>query len=123
MVSVAKWSGGWDLLVDGEGLGGGGVTQVTNLDEADAQVRNYLRSLFGADFSSAVIDIHVPVEEFISARDTPRITTHAIRRTAHHVSGGMRDDEVDVTPGKVDVRPLGGFASSWPWMSVEVVAH
>ena len=61
VVSVAKWSGGWDLYIDGDGLSsGGGVTQVTSLDEADAQVRNYLSSVFAADFTNAVIDIALP---------------------------------------------------------------
>jgi hypothetical protein len=60
-VSVARWSGGWDLHIDGDGLNsGGGVTQVTNLDDAEAQVRTYLRSVFEADFSDAVIDIGLP---------------------------------------------------------------
>ena len=42
VVSVEKWSGGWDLHIGGIGLGGGGVTQVTDLDDAEAQVRKYL---------------------------------------------------------------------------------
>ena len=43
LVSVARWSGGWDLHIDGDGLNsGGGVTQVTNLDDADSQVRTCL---------------------------------------------------------------------------------
>jgi hypothetical protein len=61
VVSVAKWSGGWDLYIDGDGLSsGGGVTQATSLDDVDTQVRNYLRSLFQTDFSNAVIDIALP---------------------------------------------------------------
>ena len=60
-MSVAKWSRGWDLHIDGAGLNsGGGVTQVTSLEDADAQVRDYLRSVFQADFSNAVIDIALP---------------------------------------------------------------
>jgi hypothetical protein len=61
VVSVAKWSGGWDLYIDGDGLNsGGGVTQVASLEDADAQVRNYLTALFQTDFSDAVIDIALP---------------------------------------------------------------
>jgi hypothetical protein len=61
VVNVARWSGGWDLYIEGEGFNsGGGVTQVTNLDQADAQVRNYLRSIFQTDFSDAVIEITLP---------------------------------------------------------------
>ena len=60
-VRVEKWPGGWDLYIDGDGLSsGGGVTQVTVLDDADAQVRSYLRSVFQIDFSNAVIDIALP---------------------------------------------------------------
>jgi len=61
MVRVERWPGGWDLYIDGDGLSsGGGVTQVTGLDDADAQVRDYLRSVFQTDFSNAVIDIALP---------------------------------------------------------------
>jgi len=60
-VRVEKWPGGWDLYIDGAGLSsGGGVTQVTGLDDADAEVRNYLSSVFHTDFSNAAIDIVLP---------------------------------------------------------------
>lgn len=73
-MSVERWSGGWDLHIDGAGLNsGGGVTQVTNLDDADAQVRSYLMSVFESDFSDAVIDIALPEadERFIPSRPLP----------------------------------------------------
>lgn len=58
VVNAARWSGGWDLFIEGEGLSsGGGVTQVTSLEHAEDQVREYLRSVLEADFSDAVIDI------------------------------------------------------------------
>ena len=61
VVSVEKWSGGWDLFIDGAGLSsGGGVTQVTSLDDADAQVRSYLEAVYKADFSTVEIDIALP---------------------------------------------------------------
>jgi hypothetical protein len=66
VVSVERWSGGWDLHIDGTGLRGGGVTQVTDLDEAEVQVRTYLKSVFDADFSHAVIDIALPDVEGVS---------------------------------------------------------
>ena len=66
VVSVERWSGGWDLHIHGTGLGGGGVTQVTDLDDAEAQVRTYLKSVFDADFSHAVIDIALPDVERVS---------------------------------------------------------
>ena len=65
VVKVARWSGGWDLYIEGEGLSsGGGVTQVTSLDEAETQVRSYLRSIFQTDFSDAVIDIALPDDAY-----------------------------------------------------------
>ena len=66
VVSVERWSGGWDLHIHGTGLGGGGVTQVIDLDDAEAQVRTYLRSVFDADFTHAVIDIALPDVESVS---------------------------------------------------------
>jgi hypothetical protein len=66
VVSVERWSGGWDLHIHGTGLGGGGVTQVTDLDDAEEQVRGYLKSVFDADFSHAVIDIELPETESVS---------------------------------------------------------
>lgn len=61
VVSVEKWSGGWDLFIDGAGLSsGGGVTQVTSLDDVDAQVRSYLEAVYQADFSTVEIDIALP---------------------------------------------------------------
>ena len=61
VVSAERWSGGWDLFIDGVGLSsGGGVTQVTSLEDADAQVRSYLESVFEADFSTVEIDIALP---------------------------------------------------------------
>ena len=57
VVRAEKWSGGWDLLVEGELMPGGGVTQVTRLVDADQQVRDYLRDVYDRDFSQAVIEI------------------------------------------------------------------
>lgn len=57
VVRAEKWSGGWDLLVEGELMPGGGVTQVTQLVDADQRVREYLRDVYDRDFSQAVIEI------------------------------------------------------------------
>ena len=74
VVSAAKWPGGWDLYIDGDGLhSGGGVTQVTSLDDADAQVRSYLRSVFQSDFSNAVIEIVLPDDTLNSHPDCMRM--------------------------------------------------
>ena len=51
-----KWSGGWDLIVEGELMPGGGITQVTQLIDATS-VRDYLRAVYDRDFSQAVIEI------------------------------------------------------------------
>lgn len=60
VVRAEKWSGGWDLLVEGELMPGGGVTQVTRLVDADQRVRDYLRAVYDRDFSRAVIEIVAP---------------------------------------------------------------
>ena len=51
-VRAVKWSGGWELHIDGEG-----VTQVRTLDKAVDQVRAYLGSLRDRDMSEATIAI------------------------------------------------------------------
>lgn len=51
-VRAVKWSGGWELHIDGEG-----VTQVRTLDKAVDQVRDYLGSLRDRDMSQATIAI------------------------------------------------------------------
>jgi hypothetical protein len=60
VVRAEKWSGGWDLLVVGELMPGGGVTQVTRLADAEERVRDYLRTVYDRDFSQAVIEIVAP---------------------------------------------------------------
>jgi len=57
VVRAEKWSGGWDLIVESELMPGGGVTQVTQLIDADQSVRDYLRAVYDRDFSQAVIEI------------------------------------------------------------------
>jgi hypothetical protein len=57
VVRAEKWSGGWDLNVEGYLMPGGGVTQVAQLVDADRQVRDYLRAIYDDDFSDAVIEI------------------------------------------------------------------
>ena len=44
VVTVEQWSGGWDLHIGGTGLGGGGVTQVTDLDDRPRRRSKYLGS-------------------------------------------------------------------------------
>lgn len=47
-----KWDGGWELHIDNEG-----VTQVRTLDKANAQVRRYLETVHGRDFSAVNVEI------------------------------------------------------------------
>lgn len=52
--TALRWSGGWELHIDGEG-----VTQVRTLDRAESQVRDYVATLRGIDTATATVDIHV----------------------------------------------------------------
>jgi len=51
-VRAVKWSEGWELHIDGEG-----VTQVRTLDKAEDQVRDYLETIHDRDFSGAAIEV------------------------------------------------------------------
>lgn len=51
-VTARRWSGGWELHIEGEG-----VTQVRTLDHAAAQVRDYLETLHDRDFGAAEIEL------------------------------------------------------------------
>jgi DNA-directed RNA polymerase specialized sigma subunit len=51
-VKAIKWSGGWELHIDGEG-----VTQVKTLDKADQMVRSYLETRYDKDFASVAIEV------------------------------------------------------------------
>ena len=58
VADAVKSPDGWRLHIEGEGLaGGGGVAHVARLEDAEAQVRDYLETTYGADFSDAVIEI------------------------------------------------------------------
>jgi hypothetical protein len=58
-VAIAvRWHDGWELHIEGEGMAtGGGVTHVTSLDTAEAEVRSFLRDTYGVDFSDTVIEV------------------------------------------------------------------
>lgn len=51
-VTAVRWSRGWELHIEGEG-----VTQVRTLDQATEQVRDYLTTVHQADFSEASIRV------------------------------------------------------------------
>ena len=51
-VRAVRWKQGWELHIDGEG-----VTQVRTLDRAAEQVRDYLQSMHGTDFSDATVEV------------------------------------------------------------------
>lgn len=50
--TALRWSGGWELHIEGEG-----VTQVRTLDHAVSQVRDYLETVHERDFSDAEVEI------------------------------------------------------------------
>lgn len=56
-VDARRWSGGWELYALGsKDL----VTQVENIDDAPAQVRDLLETEFpGADFSKVIFDVRI----------------------------------------------------------------
>ncbi|MGI9155377.1 MAG: antitoxin HicB [Marmoricola sp.] len=66
-VSATKWSGGWELHIEGEG-----VTQCKTLDKAETTVRDYLQTLHEADFSDmsvvVVPDLGPLTDEVAAAR-------------------------------------------------------
>ncbi len=51
-VTAVRWSRGWELHIDGEG-----VTQVRTLDQAVEQVRDYLATVHQSDFTDATIKV------------------------------------------------------------------
>ena len=52
---------GWELDIEGEGISsGGGVTYVGSLDDAVEAVRSHLQTMYGIDFSDAIIEIVSP---------------------------------------------------------------
>ena len=58
VADAVRSSDGWKLHIEGEGLAGGGaVTHVDRLEDAEEQVRRYLGDLYGVDFSDAVVEI------------------------------------------------------------------
>jgi len=66
-VRAIKWSGGWELHIDGIG-----VTQVRTLDRAATQVRDYLETLLDEKITDAEVVV-IPAlggleEEVVAAR-------------------------------------------------------
>jgi hypothetical protein len=58
VADAVRSSDGWKLHIEGEGLAGGGaVTHVDRLEDAEAHVRSYLEATYEADFSDAVVEI------------------------------------------------------------------
>lgn len=52
---AVRWSGGWELHVDGVG-----VTQVRTLDRAEQQIRDLVETMTGADAGGAEVVVVVP---------------------------------------------------------------
>jgi len=56
-VTARHWEGGWELYLEDEC-----VTQVRRLDQAVGQVRDYLATMRGADFSHATVNVVVDLD-------------------------------------------------------------
>ncbi|WP_091727615.1 hypothetical protein [Nocardioides scoriae] len=52
VATALRWESGWELHVEGEG-----VTQVRTLDNAVAQVRDYLETVHDRSFDDAEVEI------------------------------------------------------------------
>src|SRR5699024_7841545 len=73
--TAVRWSGGWELHIDGEG-----VTQVRTLDRAADQVRDYVATLRGTDTSASTVDVRVNLGGIEDrARDAKERTAQAAR--------------------------------------------
>lgn len=98
VVTAKKWEGGWELHIEGEG-----VTQSRTLDTADKQVRDYLETLHGKDFSDADLDV-IPaigplVEMAREAREAVREAAKAQERAAkrsREVARELREEGLSV---------------------------
>lgn len=98
-VNARRWSGGWELHIEGEG-----VTQVRTLDRAVDQVRDYLATMHDRDFDDVDIEI-VPdlgglEREVAEARRETAAATEAQRRAADHarsVARRLREEGLSVS--------------------------
>ena len=60
-MNALKEPDGWELDIEGEGLAsGGGITHAGSLDDAVEAVRSHLQTMYGVDFSDAIIEIVSP---------------------------------------------------------------
>lgn len=98
-VSARRWSGGWELHIEGEG-----VTQVRTLDRAVDQVRDYLATVHDRAFDDADIEI-VPdlgglEREVAEARRETAAAAEAQRHAADHaraVARRLREEGLSVS--------------------------
>jgi DNA-directed RNA polymerase specialized sigma subunit len=98
-VRAVRWDGGWELHIQDIG-----VTQVRTLAHADAQARDYLKSLLGID--TTCIDV-VIVPDLGGLEDEAREIRHelddaaaALLRAAEHsrrIVRALRDKGLSVT--------------------------
>lgn len=99
MVKAVRWTGGWELHIDGEG-----VTQVRTLDQAVEQVRDYLATVHDRDFAKAdvvvVPDLGGLEREALATRQEVAAAAEAQRRAAAHsrkIACALRDQGLSVT--------------------------
>lgn len=57
-VSAIPWANGWELHIEGEG-----VTQTRTLEHAARQVRDYLATVHGGDYSDAEIIVEPGIRQ------------------------------------------------------------
>jgi len=103
LVRAVKWSEGWELHVEGEG-----VTQTRTLDKAVDQVRSYLETLHGGSFSEADISVTADLgpltEEVSAARQAVRdaaAAQEAAAKKSRAIAGKLRREGLSVTDAAV----------------------
>lgn len=97
--TALRWSGGWELHIEGEG-----VTQVRTLDHAVGQVRDYLETVHERDFSDAEVEIIPDLggleREVVETRHEIAAAAAAQERAAVHsrkVARELRERGLSVT--------------------------
>lgn len=98
-VTALRWTGGWELHIDGEG-----VTQVRTLDHAVSQVRDYLETVHDRDFSDAEIELIPDLggleREVVETRREIAAAAESQKQAAEHsraIARALRDQGLSVT--------------------------
>ncbi|MGV3564169.1 MAG: antitoxin HicB [Nocardioides sp.] len=93
-VRAKRWSGGWELHIDGEG-----VTQCRTLADAERQVRDYLSTVHDRDHDEATVlvvpdlgGIEVEVEEVREATAAAAAAQRAAAERSRDLARRLRDE-------------------------------